>query len=327
MRRFLLLWLLTGLAYAGPPLAVPFIAQQPGYCGPAALAMVANYYGQTVGPDAIANAIYLPAIHGTLTADLASYAGRFNFWVRQYPSSPSDLRQKLAAGVPVIVLGKFGSHRHFFVVLGFDEFAGTVCVHSDQQAELVMAQEQFWRVWDRADQWTLLVCPPAKATWKLTADEHNDLGVFCEQTGNLPAAAGNYRRATELAPTNSYFQMNLGNALLKQQLFPEAAAAYRHAIHSEPGNADALNNLACVYCEMNANLDEALALCDQANGLQPGRRPYYLDTRGSVLLRQGRLTEAAETFTRALAATNDRQPALRETIRQHLAQTQAGKVK
>ena len=78
---------------------------------------------------------------------------------------------------------------------------------------------------------------------------------------------------------------------------------------------------------MNANLDEALALCDQANGLQPGRRPYYLDTRGSVLLRQGRLTEAAETFTRALAATNDRQPALRETIRQHLAQTQAGKVK
>ena len=327
MRRFLLLWLLTGLAYAGPPLAVPFIAQQPGYCGPAALAMVANYYGQTVGPDAIANAIYLPAIHGTLTADLASYAGRFNFWVRQYQGNPSDIRQKLAGGVPVIVLGKFGSHWHFFVVLGFDELAGTVQVHSDQQAGLVMAQEQFWRVWDRADRWALLVCPPDRATWQLTGNENNDLGVFLEQTGKLSAAAGTYRRATELAPTNSYFQMNLGNVLLKQNLLTEAAEAFRQAVRSDPENADALNNLAWSYGELNANLDEALVLCGRAIQLQPGRRAFYLDTRGRVLERQGQRSAAAAAWEQALAATSDRQTGLRATIREHLAQLQAGRVK
>ena len=321
MRRALLLLLLALPVHAGPPLAVPFVAQKPGYCGPAALAMLTSFYGQPVAQDAIANAIYLPDIHGTLTADLAGYAKHFNLWTRQYRGTTTDIRQKLSAGVPVIVLGKFGSKLHFFVVLGFDEFAGTVLVHSDQRAGLVMPQEQFWRVWDRADRWTLLICPPGKATWNLTGDEHNDLGVFLEQTGNLPAAAGNYRRATELAPTNSYFQMNLGNALLKQKLLPEAATAFRQAIHCEPKNADAMNNLAWAYGELNANLDEAIALCDRASELQPGRRAYYLDTRGSVLLRQGRTAEAGETFARALAATSDRQTDLREAIRQHLAQT------
>ena len=226
--------------------------------------------------------------------------------------------------MPVIVLGKFGSRLHYFVVLGLDEFAGTVVVHSDQRAGLVMPQEQFWRVWDRADRWTLLVCPPDQANWRLTGDEANDLGVFLERTGRLPAAAGWYRRATELAPTNSYFQMNLGNVLLKQKLRPEAIAAFRHAIDSEPGNADALNNLAWAYAELNANLDEAVALCDRALALQPGRRAEYLDTRGCVLWRQGRATEAGETFARALAATTDRQAGLRETIRHHLAQTPTG---
>ena len=324
MHRIFLFWLLTLTASARPPLAVPFIAQQPGDCGPAALAMVANYYGQPVGPDAIAKAIYLPAIHGTLTADLASYAGRFNFWVRQYHGTPSDLRQKLAAGVPVIVLGKFGSHLHFFVVLGLDEFAGTVQVHSDQQAGLVMPQEQFWHVWDRADRWALLVCPPERATWQLTGNENNDLGVFLEQTGQLSAAAGTYRRAMELVPTNSYFQMNLGNALLKQNLLTEAVAAFRQAVRSDPENADALNNLAWTYGELQANLDEALGLCARAIQLQPGRRAFYLDTRGRVLDRQGKRSAALEAWEQALAATSDRQTGLRATIREHLAQLPAG---
>ncbi len=321
MRCALLLLLLAIPARAGQPLAVPFIAQQPGYCGPAALAMLADFYGQPVSQDTIAGAIYLPDIHGTLTADLAGYAKHFNLWTRQYRGTTTDIRQKLAAGVPVIVLGKFGAKSHFFVVLGFDEFADTVLVHSDQRAGLVMPQEQFWRVWDRADRWTLLICPPGKATWNLTGDEHNDLGVFLEQTGNLPAAVGNYRQATELASSNSYFQMNLGNALLKQNLGTEAAAAFRQAIRCEPNNADAMNNLAWTYGELNTNLDEAIALCNRAIELQPGRQAYYLDTRGSILLRQGRTAEADETFEQALAATSERQTALRNAIRQRLTRT------
>ena len=62
-------------------LNVPFIAQKPNYCGPAALAMLANYYGHPVSQDEIAGAIYLPDIGGTLTSELGEYARRFHLWV------------------------------------------------------------------------------------------------------------------------------------------------------------------------------------------------------------------------------------------------------
>jgi ABC-type bacteriocin/lantibiotic exporter with double-glycine peptidase domain len=198
-------------------LNVPFIPQKPDYCGPAALAMLANFHGHAVTQDEIAGAIYLPEIRGTLTADLAGYAQRFGLWVRQYRGARADLHQKLAAGIPLIVLGKIGDRSHYFIVL---EYRGDeLTVHSDTRANLRMREDDFLRWWDRADRWTLLVCPPDRATWTLTADEHNDLGVFLERTGKLAVAAGHYRAAAERAPGHSYFTMNLGNALLKQKLF------------------------------------------------------------------------------------------------------------
>src|SRR6185503_10884994 len=146
-----------------------------------------------------------PGIRGTLSSDLAIYAQRFGLWVRQYRGTRADLRQKLAAGLPVIVLGKFGASLHYFVVLGFDNFAGTVLVHSDTRPQLEMRQDDFLRHWQHAGQWAMVVCPPERASWTLSADEHNDLGVFLERAGNVVAAAGNYREACELAPNNSYF--------------------------------------------------------------------------------------------------------------------------
>ncbi len=304
-------------------LAVPFIAQKPNYCGPAALAMLADYYGHNVSQDEIATAIYLPQIRGTLTAELAEYAGQFDLWVRQYRGSRADLHQKLAAGVPLIVLGKFGTQYHYFVVLGFDDFNDTIIVHSDTRPDLSLSEDDFLRWWDRANRWTLLVCPPGRAQWNLSADEHNDLGVFLENTGQFLAAAGQYNAATQLEPTNSYYQMNLGNALLKEKLFAESASAYRQAVVLAPDNADALNNLAYAYVELNANLDEAAALCDRAVNLRPSHRAYYLDTLGSVRLKQGKPQEAVAAFESALAATTDHQSALRAGIQQRLATARA----
>ncbi len=293
-------------------LEVPFIAQKPNYCGPAALAMIANYYGHPVTQDEIAGSIYLPEIRGTLTADLAGYAQRFGLWTRPYRSTRADLHQKLSAGIPMIVLGKLGNRYHYFVVLDYRD--GELLVHSDTRPNLRLREDDFLRWWNRADRWTLLVCPPEKATWNLSADEHNDLGVFLERAGRYAAAAGHYRRATELAPGNSYFLLNLGNALLKQKLYTEAAAAFRRA----GDNPDALNNLAYAYGELNANLDEAIALCERAIQLQPSHRAYYLDTLAGIYLKQGRHEEAIATYEQALAATTDRQAALRESIQQHL---------
>ena len=304
-------------------LDVPFIAQKPKYCGPAALAMLANYHGHSVSQDEIAGAIYLPDIGGTLTSELGDYARRFNLWVRQYRGSIDDLRQKLAAGVPLLVLGKFGEQPHYFVVLAWDDFRQVVTVHSDTRSRYEMRVEEIMRHWDRAGRWTLLVCPPEKATWRLTAEEHNDLGVFFERTGSFEPATQHYVAATQLQPRNSYFRMNLGNALLKQRRLREAADTFARAVELDSQNADAMNNLAYADLELGQNLDDAARLCQQAIVLRPSRNAYYLDTLGAIYLKQGKPQDAIATFESALAAATDRQASLRPDIEQRLAAARA----
>ena len=300
-------------------LKVPFIAQKPNYCGPAALAMLANYYGHPVSQDEIAGAIYLPDVGGTLTSELGDYARRFHLWVRQYHGSLDDLREKLAAGVPLLVLGRFGEQPHYFVVLGWDSFRQIVTVHSDARARFEMRLEDFQRHWDRAGNWTLLVCPPEKATWHLSAEEHNDLGVFFERAGELASATQQYIAATQMRPENSYFRMNLCNALRMEHRLAGAAKAFARAVEIDPQNADAMNNLAYTYCEMGENLDAAVKLCERAVELFPARKAYFFDTLGTVYLKQGKRKEAVAAFGSALAATTDREQSLRAAIREHLS--------
>jgi len=300
-------------------IAVPFVPQKPEHCGPAALAMVAHYYGNRATQDDIAAAIHERGLRGVLTTDLAAHAQRLGFWSRAYRGDIADLRQKIADGVPLILHTRFGDREHFLVAIGADKFKRTITVHTDTRPELELPEEELLRHWERSGRWALLVCPPERATWRLSADEHNDLGVFLERCGKFMAAAGHYKLAAELQPRNAIFHFNLGNAFLKQKLFAEAAAAFRRAVTLAPDNADALNNLAWSWCELGANLDEAAALCRRAATLRPTHRAYYLDTLGSVLLRQGKRDEARKAFQEALDATTDRQTALRESIRKRLA--------
>ncbi len=311
------------LRRSSAPLPVPFIAQKANYCGPSALAMLANFYGRPVTQDEIASAIYLPNIRGALTSELADYARRYNLWTRQYRGSLPDLRLKLTAGVPMIVLGKFGGNYHYFVVLGFDDFHQTVLTHSDARANLEMSREEFVRHWDRADRWTLLACPPDHAQWTLSAEEHNDLGVFLERGGQLAEATAHYQLACVSDPANSYFFMNLGNALRKNNQVRDAATAFAQAVELDPKNADALNNLADAHLALDEHLDEAAQLCQRAVELRPPHGAYYLDTLGSIRIKQRRIREAIEAFEMAVAATTERQSSLRTGIERRLAAARA----
>jgi tetratricopeptide (TPR) repeat protein len=281
--------------------------------------MVAGYHGKPVTQDEIAGAIYQPNIRGVLTTDLAGYANWLGFWARAYRGDLTDLRHKLDAGIPLILHTRFGERDHFLVAIAADKFRETITAHTDTRASVEMNADDLLRHWERSGRWTLLVCPTGKTNWRLSPDEHNDLGVFLERRGEAVAAAGHYRLAADLAPRNAIFPFNLGNALLKQKLFAEAAAAFRRAADLDDGNADALNNLAWSWHELGANLDEAAALCRRAAALRPAGRAYYLDTLGSVLAKQGKRNEARAAFAEALAATTDRQSVLRDSIRQHLA--------
>ena len=68
----------------------------------------------------------------------------------------------------------------------------------------------------------------------------------------------------------------------------------------QPDNAAALNNLAFVIAQSRARSSEALPYVKRAVALQP-EQPDILDTYATVLHGLGRLDEAHEALTRALA--------------------------
>jgi tetratricopeptide (TPR) repeat protein len=79
-----------------------------------------------------------------------------------------------------------------------------------------------------------------------------------------------------------------------------AEQLYRRIITDQPDNAAALNNLAFVIAQSPARLSEALAYIERAVALRP-QQPDILDTYATVLHALGRLYEAHEALTQALA--------------------------
>ena len=74
------------------------------------------------------------------------------------------LLAELAAGHPVLVLQNLGldwyPQWHYAVAIGYDLEAGTLTLHSGEQAAEVTPLATFAQTWQRAEQWGLLVLPP-----------------------------------------------------------------------------------------------------------------------------------------------------------------------
>jgi ABC-type bacteriocin/lantibiotic exporter with double-glycine peptidase domain len=144
---------------------VPFIAQEEFHCGPAALAMVLQYYGASVGQDEIAREIYLPSVRGTLNLDLEFFARRRGFQARSFPGTLDRVKAELKQDHPLIVFQDLGfaayPRPHFAVLVGYDDAAEAVVLHSGTTAYRVVSYAEFEWSWGRRRAWTLLVTPPA----------------------------------------------------------------------------------------------------------------------------------------------------------------------
>ena len=142
---------------------VPFIAQEAYWCGPAALAMVLRYYGAAGDADQIAQALYLASARGTLNLDLEFYARRQGFQARAFEGSLDRLKAEVRQGRPLVVFqdlgAPLGSVPHFAVLVGYDDRAGVVVLHSGTTPYRVVPAALFERAWAARRHWTLLITP------------------------------------------------------------------------------------------------------------------------------------------------------------------------
>ncbi|MEC8025469.1 MAG: tetratricopeptide repeat protein [Myxococcota bacterium] len=79
-----------------------------------------------------------------------------------------------------------------------------------------------------------------------------------------------------------------------------AIATYQEAIEKFPGTVSFTNNLAYLFARRNERLEYALTLVDAALARNPEGAAAYLDTKGWILHRVGRHTEAATLIEESL---------------------------
>jgi len=261
--------------------SVPFEPQQPGACGPCALASLLSYWGRPFSQGEISARILPPGAKAVSAFSLWRFARGSGLAALQVPApglSPETLDALLAQGIPVILdladpVRK--ELQHFVLAVGHDRARGLWVIQDGRRADSVVPESWLGPRWQAADRWALIVFPPEKWVSGLGPALHLKAAERVRELGR-PAEASRH--------------------------LAEAEKGYREAMHADPKRPEPFNNLSLILLEGN-RLDEAEALARTAvtlSGSDGRRLPYALDTLGQVFLRQERKVEASRAFALAL---------------------------
>ncbi|SMF26951.1 cysteine peptidase family C39 domain-containing protein [Pseudobacteriovorax antillogorgiicola] len=140
-------------------LPVPFVAQESDYCGPATVAMVAQYFGKSVSQEELAPLMITPSRKGALTIDMYSVSRRLGLNFTR-ASGLGEITDNLKSENPAIVLLEVGpffwKKWHYAVVVGVNESRELIYVHSGQDAYDELSYKEFEDLWQRSDRWSLI---------------------------------------------------------------------------------------------------------------------------------------------------------------------------
>ncbi|HOK54749.1 MAG TPA: C39 family peptidase [Armatimonadota bacterium] len=194
---------------------IPYVEQMKNYCGPAALAMVLNYWGVKTDQEAIGKKVYDQSLRATNGADMIIFARDKGCSAYSWNSSLDDLKEKLTDGVPVIVLQDSSvtdRSGHYRVVTGYDDNAKVFFIHDPYEPQTKeMPYDLFQSLWQRHGNWSLLVCSNERDIYKRQLNDlnpvvHIDLAYVYYMRGNHEAAERECSMALEIEPSNFYAQ-------------------------------------------------------------------------------------------------------------------------
>ena len=142
---------------------VPFFPQETYQCGPASLAEVMLYWGVKTSPESISKEIYSNSARGTLTLDMVLYAQKkgLNAIHTNKNRNISYIRENINNGYPLIVMVDYGFWKyqqyHYMVIIGYNN--NGIIAYSGKSPQKFINEEDFLRIWGKANSWTLLITP------------------------------------------------------------------------------------------------------------------------------------------------------------------------
>jgi tetratricopeptide (TPR) repeat protein len=108
-----------------------------------------------------------------------------------------------------------------------------------------------------------------------------------------------YREALRDDPKDNEIRLHLADLLMATGDYGSAERNYRIILDSDPGDTAAINNLSWVYTITGHHLEWAAAAMKPIAEQPSPHRHVYLDTLGTVYLKQKKYPEAAACFQEA----------------------------
>ena len=138
---------------------VPFLPQEDDTCGPSSLAMVLGFLGYDATTQEIVRETRTEGLKGTLITDLTGAARRRGFAAEVVDLDLPRLRERISAGVPVILLVDLGiwtwSRPHYLVAYGWTPEG--VVAHSGRERGKVIPFPTLDAQWAKMGRLAILV--------------------------------------------------------------------------------------------------------------------------------------------------------------------------
>lgn len=192
---------------------IPRTKQLENYCGPACMASVLNYYGVKITQQEIGKAVYDASVRGTNGADMLYLARKKGFAAYSWNTSIDDVKKKIAAGVPVIVLQQnsiIDDSGHFRVLTGYDDSKSKFSVMDPYYDDITeLTYDKCKLLWKKMGFWALAIMPADKDCFKAELNEknavvHMDLAYATYKHKEYNAAMNEAKLALSIEPQNSY---------------------------------------------------------------------------------------------------------------------------
>lgn len=226
----------------------PFNPQNRYQCGPAALASILQFYGQSITPEELVDEVYIPQRKGSLQIEINAAARRHQMLPYGLQPKLTDLLHEIAAGHPVLVFQNLGlswyPQWHYAVAIGYDLEQQHIILRSGTEKRWITPFKLFERTWQRADHWALVILPVGQIPYTANVSAYLQSAHAFEQTGQIQLAHKAYRAASIKWPDNSQPWMLLGNTAYQQKDYPQAVNAFSKVTQLDTQHTDGWNNLA-----------------------------------------------------------------------------------
>jgi tetratricopeptide (TPR) repeat protein len=249
-------------------LDVPFFPQQDYYCGPAALAEVANFRNVETDQDAVASKTFIPGRKGSLAIEMSAATRQLGLLPYPLEKEFGALLSELDAGNPVLVLQNLGfgwyPKWHYALAVGYRLGDNTLILHSGEQRNYEIPFATFIRTWQRADQWARVVVD--STTVPTTAEPLRYLrsALAFEQTGRPELAYVFYQQALDQWPKEPAVLTAAANAALNTGDSRRARNLFESLLRNNPKEPNIWNNYAYALqadgCDMAASMAISVAV-------------------------------------------------------------------